>query len=89
MLNGYAYFGSAGGTLFQMDPRTLATRLIPRDASAPRDHSQLVAFQGELWMRPGDRGLPCNIRAQDSRRRRLRRCSWSPAESASSVKEEY
>jgi N-acetylneuraminic acid mutarotase len=33
-----------------MDPRTLATRLIPRDASAPRDHSQLVAFQGELWM---------------------------------------
>jgi hypothetical protein len=50
MLNGYAHFGSAGGALFQMDPRTLATRLIPRDASAPRDHSQLVAFQGELWM---------------------------------------
>jgi hypothetical protein len=49
MLNGYAYFGSAGDVVYQIDPRTLAQRALPRDG-IPRDHSQLVAFQGELWM---------------------------------------
>ena len=51
MLNGFAYFGSAGADIFQMNTETLATRRIPHDpAVTARDHSQLVAFQGELWM---------------------------------------
>jgi hypothetical protein len=49
VLNGFAYFGSAGGVVYQVDTRTLARRAIPSDGG-PRDHSQLVAFQGELWM---------------------------------------
>jgi hypothetical protein len=51
MLNGFAYFGSAGSDIFQMDTGTLAVRRIAGDpAVQARDHSQLVAFQGELWM---------------------------------------
>lgn len=51
MLNGFAYFGSAGADIFQMNTETLAVRRIPRDPTVQaRDHSQLVAFQGELWM---------------------------------------
>jgi hypothetical protein len=50
-LGGFAYFGDIFGNLVQFDPRTLKSRNIP---AAPgvgmRDHSQLVAFQGELWM---------------------------------------
>jgi hypothetical protein len=50
VLGGFAYFGDISGDLRQFDPRTLASRTIPRDGRAARDHSQLVAFQGELWM---------------------------------------
>lgn len=54
MLDGFAYFGSAGSDLFQMNTETLAVRRIPGDPAAQaRDHSQLVAFQGELWMMGG------------------------------------
>jgi hypothetical protein len=49
-LVGYAWFGSADGSLTQFDPRTRTARLIPGDNRAPRDHSQLVSFGGELWM---------------------------------------
>lgn len=53
MLGGFAYFGSAGGDLMQFDPRTLASRRIPGDNRSARDHSQVVAFQGEIWMLGG------------------------------------
>lgn len=49
-LGGYGWFGHADGSLTQFNPRTRATRVIPGDNRAPRDHSQLVAFGGELWM---------------------------------------
>jgi hypothetical protein len=52
-LAGFAYFSSGAGDLLQYDPRTRATRTIPGDDRAPRDHSQMVAFQGELWMLGG------------------------------------
>jgi len=52
-LGGFAYFSDIGGALMQFDPRTRTTRAIPSDNRAPRDHSQLVAFQGELWMLGG------------------------------------
>jgi len=55
-LNGYAYFGSPGGTIVQLNTRTLASRRIPPDPIIARDHSQLVAFQGELWMMGGRDG---------------------------------
>lgn len=53
MLDGYAYFGQLNGDIHQVDLRTLATRRIPGDGSALRDHAQLVAFQGELWFMGG------------------------------------
>jgi hypothetical protein len=50
-LNGYAWFGDLNGNLVQFDPRTRATQNIPgAGGGVPRDHSQLVAFQGELWL---------------------------------------
>jgi hypothetical protein len=49
MLNGYAYFGQMNGDIHQVDLKTLATRKIPGDGRATRDHAQLVAFQGEIW----------------------------------------
>jgi Kelch motif protein len=49
-LAGYGWFASVDGSLTQFDPRTFRTRAIPGDNRAPRDHSQLVAFGGELWL---------------------------------------
>jgi len=50
-LNGFAYFGDINGNLVQFDPRTRTTQNIPgAGGGVPRDHSQLVAFQGELWL---------------------------------------
>jgi hypothetical protein len=49
-LNGLAYFGNIPGDLHVFDPRTATTREIPGDNRAPRDHSQVVAFQGEIWL---------------------------------------
>lgn len=56
VLGGFAYFADTGGSLHQVNPRTLAKRTIARDNRAPRDHSQLVAFQGELWLMGGRDG---------------------------------
>jgi N-acetylneuraminic acid mutarotase len=55
VLNGYIYFSNIQGGLVQYDPRTRASRTIAGDGLAPRDHSQLAAFQGELWV-VGGRG---------------------------------
>jgi N-acetylneuraminic acid mutarotase len=50
-LAGFAYFGDVNGNLTQFDPRTRTTRPIPAAGGVvPRDHSQLVEFQGELWL---------------------------------------
>lgn len=49
-LDGFAYFADVRGSLVQFNPRTRATRPIPTEGIAPRDHSRLVAFQGELWL---------------------------------------
>lgn len=50
-LNGYAYFASDTGALTQFDPKLRRARVIQGDAlSYLRDHSQLVAFMGELWL---------------------------------------
>ena len=49
-LYGFAWFGDMSGSLYQHDPRTGHARQFAPDFRAPRDHSNLVAFQGELWM---------------------------------------
>lgn len=57
-LNGYAWFASVSGVLQQVDPRTGAVRTIGgHGVGAPRDHSNLVAFQGELWLLGGRRAF--------------------------------
>ena len=53
MLGGFAWFGDLTGDLWQYDPRTGQSRHFLADGRAPRDHSQVVAFQGELWMIAG------------------------------------
>ncbi len=52
-LNGQLYFSSETGAIFQFDPIRFVTRRIPAHLDVSRDHSQLVAFQGELWMLGG------------------------------------
>ena len=57
-LGGFAWFGALSGDLYQYHPRTKASRMIPRPYALSRDHSQLIAFQGELWMIGGRGGQP-------------------------------
>jgi hypothetical protein len=52
LLNGYAYYGGLNA-LYQYNPRTRQLRTIAGDSRAPRDHSQVVAFQGEIWLMAG------------------------------------
>lgn len=52
-LNGYFWLGDENGDLVQFDPVSRASRRIPARDGALRDHSQLVAFQGELWLMGG------------------------------------
>jgi hypothetical protein len=56
VLNGRAYIGHTDGTLQEYDPRQGAVRLIaaPRPA-INRDHAQVLAFQGEIWVLGGRR----------------------------------
>ena len=49
-LNGFFYLGSDDGTLVQYNPRNRTKRVIPRADSNFRDHSQVVAYLGEIWM---------------------------------------
>lgn len=54
VLNGRAYIGSASGTLLEYDPVQRISRTISRSLPArPRDHSQVVAYLGEIWMISG------------------------------------
>lgn len=50
---GTAYIGDASGRLQQFDPRTERARFIEPPDFTPRDHSQLVAFQDEIWVIAG------------------------------------
>jgi hypothetical protein len=52
-LGGKLYFGSAEGVVTEFDPRTGISRALTQETRAPRDHSQLLAFQGELWLLGG------------------------------------
>ena len=49
VLNGRAYIGDASGQLQEYDPRHRRVRTLPI-APGRRDHSQLVAFLGEIWL---------------------------------------
>jgi len=54
VLNGRAYIGNADGTLQEYDPGQRRSRVIARAApNRNRDHSQVVAFLGEIWMIAG------------------------------------
>jgi hypothetical protein len=53
LLNGYFYLGSDDGTLVQFDPRSRLSRRIPAMNNTIRDHSQLVAYLGEIWLLGG------------------------------------
>ena len=50
VLNGRAYIGTLSGALQEYDPNQRVVRTIARASARPRDHSQVVAFQGEIWM---------------------------------------
>ncbi len=51
VLNGRAYIGGETGALQEYDPAQRVVRLITRALpQRPRDHSQVVAFMGEIWM---------------------------------------
>ncbi len=49
-LNGHFYLGGDDGTLIQFDPRAGSQRFIERASEHLRDHSQVVAYLGEIWM---------------------------------------
>jgi hypothetical protein len=52
MLNGFAYFGGFS-LILQYNPRTRQVRQIAGDGRAAHDHSQVVAFLGEIWFMGG------------------------------------
>ncbi len=53
VLDGLAYIGDESGALLQYDPRSRQLRRIAAFGSRPRDHSQVLAFQDEIWMLGG------------------------------------
>ncbi len=54
VLNGMAYIGEQDGTLQEYDPRNRVVRRLKADpAGRARDHSQVVAFDGEIWIISG------------------------------------
>jgi hypothetical protein len=53
-LNGNAYFADSSGDIVQFDARLGRSRILFAHTQGPeRDHSQLAAFMGELWMLGG------------------------------------
>ncbi len=49
-LNGFLYLGDESGDLIQIQPRDMSWRRITAMDATARDHSQVVAFAGEIWM---------------------------------------
>ncbi|HET7844612.1 MAG TPA: hypothetical protein VFL14_10715, partial [Xanthomonadales bacterium] len=53
VLNGRVYTGDTDGSVFEIDMRRRTSRVIPPPNDRQRDHSQLVAFMGEIWVMGG------------------------------------
>ncbi|HET6604542.1 MAG TPA: hypothetical protein VFG21_10090 [Xanthomonadaceae bacterium] len=53
VVNGRAYIGNTDGSLQEFDPRARRVRRIAGLGDTLRDHSQVVAFLGEVWMLGG------------------------------------
>jgi hypothetical protein len=65
VLNGQFYIGTDDGTLVQYDPRTRTKRIIPRTGTRLRDHSQVVAYLGEIWMLGGREFMSGSVAMQN------------------------
>lgn len=66
-LNGQIYLGNESGHVYQVDPRSGDSRRIaPPAGGVYRDHSQLVAWLGELWMIGGRITMPGQNRTHDA-----------------------
>lgn len=50
VLHGRAWIGNEDGSLQVYDPRSDAVATIAPASSRPRDHSQVLAWLGEIWM---------------------------------------
>jgi Kelch motif len=53
LLNGRAYTGNSLGELEEFDPRQRAVRRIRAPDFIERDHAQVLAYQGEIWVLGG------------------------------------
>ena len=53
VLNGRAYMSDVDGVLYEFDPRRRVTRTIPAPNDRQRDHGQVIAFLGEIWVMGG------------------------------------
>jgi len=53
LLNGRVFIGTDNGNLWEYDPRQRIKRSIARPDTTGRDHSQVIAFLGEIWMIAG------------------------------------
>lgn len=53
VLNGRAYMSDVEGVLYEYDPRRRVLRTIPAPNERQRDHGQVVAFLGEIWVMGG------------------------------------
>lgn len=50
MVNGRAYIGTGDGSLEEYDPRQRAVRRVRPPDQIERDHAQVLAFLGEIWV---------------------------------------
>jgi hypothetical protein len=53
VLNGRAYMSDVDGVLYEFDPRRRVLRTIPAPNDRQRDHGQVLAFMGEIWVMGG------------------------------------
>lgn len=52
-LDGHVFLGDQDGSLYEYDARLRVVRAIERPSNTQRDHSQVVAFLGEIWVIAG------------------------------------
>jgi hypothetical protein len=50
VLHGRAWIGNEDGSLQVYEPRSGAVQTVAPASSRPRDHSQVLAWLGEIWM---------------------------------------
>lgn len=66
VLNGRAFIGSLDGSLQEYDPvQRMARRISRAQSQRPRDHSQVVAFMGEIWMIAGRSPITASVSIYD------------------------